>query len=425
MRGKRPSWDWNAIVGTGQSLSVGATPILSTRQPYHNLKLDLGPGGNASVPPWDPTLKCLAMVPLVEPIRACVSEDAFPSPYPCNIYGETLHSAMANQITFLAQTRDDSTDYVTVHTVVGESGQGIVALKKQAGQASTTTGSTGRAYQATLFEVAAIAKLAKAAGKSYGVAAIVMTHGETDSGSETYGRDLVQLLADYNVDLARITGQTRKIPMYLSQQHAFPNGPSSAYRRPLANQAQWRLGVTHEDYFVCTGPKYQYPGHPDGVHLSARGLQLLGEKVGQIHYETAVLGIPWQPLQPIQARVRDRSVLVTFHVPVPPLVWDATFDPPLLAEWVHGRGFELSANSAPIPIDSVDIEGDSVVVRAASDLPRAGLMLGYALASQGVQLSSASKAVRWGALRDSDPFVGLATGLANPNHCVSFLMPIS
>src|SRR5580700_10711089 len=34
-------WDWSGIIGTGQSLSVGARglPVLSTNQPYHNLKL--------------------------------------------------------------------------------------------------------------------------------------------------------------------------------------------------------------------------------------------------------------------------------------------------------------------------------------------------------------------------------------------------
>ena len=44
-----PPWDWNGVVGTGQSLSVGTTPITSTTQPFHNLKLSLG---SVKVPPW-------------------------------------------------------------------------------------------------------------------------------------------------------------------------------------------------------------------------------------------------------------------------------------------------------------------------------------------------------------------------------------
>ena len=37
-------WDWSGVIGTGQSLAVGEAgkPILSTNQPYHNLKLSTG-----------------------------------------------------------------------------------------------------------------------------------------------------------------------------------------------------------------------------------------------------------------------------------------------------------------------------------------------------------------------------------------------
>jgi len=49
---------------------------------------------------------------------------------------------------------------------------------------------------------------------------------------------------------------------------------------------------------------------------------------------------------------------------------------------------------------------------------------GTALTSQGVQLSDHSTAVRWGQLRDSDPFAGNTTKQANPNYCVSIEMPV-
>jgi hypothetical protein len=416
------TWNWNGVVGTGQSLSVGTTPITSKTQPYGNLMLSLGSRGNLSVPPWDPTLPNLTMVPLVEPLRAL--QTGYPSPYPGNLYGETPHSAMANQITFLVKAAAPASDFVTVHTVVGESGQGIVALNKQMPGADTAM--TGRAYSATLFEAAAITRSAKAAGKTYGVGVIVMTHGETDSGSSTYKNDLIQLLADYNTDLLPITGQTQKIPMYLSQQHAYPNGATSQGQRPAANQIQWQLGVDHKGDFVCTGPKYQYPGNPnkDGIHLSATGYQLLGEKVAQVYYERIVLGNDWQPLQPTTVERSGRTVTVHFQVPVPPLNWDTSLDPPVIPEWVDGRGFELRAGSTNITIDAVDISGDSVVITADGDLPASGLTVGYALSSQGVQLSTASLAVRWGQLRDSDPFVGSTTQMGNPNYAVSFELPV-
>ena len=63
-------------------------------------------------------------------------------------------------------------------------------------------------------------------------------------------------------------------------------------------------------------------------------------------------------------------------------------------------------------------------ITAGRSLPTRGLMVGYALASQGVQLRTASRAVRWGQLRDSDPFVGSTTEMRNPNYCVSFERPV-
>ncbi|MCL2449297.1 MAG: dockerin, partial [Polyangiaceae bacterium] len=310
------------------------------------------------------------------------------------------------------------------HSLVGESGQGLVALRPQNGGA---TGRTGRAYAATLFEVAAIARLSRAAQKTYGIAAIVLTHGETDYDNADYEAGLIELCSAYNRDLARLTGQTRPVPIYLSQQHAFPNGRESLGERPRVNQVQWQLAVTRPRDFVCVGPKYQYPGHPDGdgVHLSAIAYQMLGEKVGQAYYEREVQGRDFVPLHPtsVERRPGGRGVAVCFHVPVAPLVWDPTFDPPSIPEWANGRGFELWAGRERFPIRGVDIAGDTVSIVADRDLPARGVMVGYALASQGVQLSRASQAVRWGQLRDSDPFTGSTTGAANPNYCVSFAVP--
>jgi lysophospholipase L1-like esterase len=414
-------WDYVGIIGTGQSLSVGTPPALTTEQPYDNLKLSLGPKGNAAVPPWDPALRELSLVPLVEPLRAVAVD--YPSPYPANTWGETLHTAMANQVSALVRAASAGDNYLSVHTVVGESGQGIAELSKHGGD---TTGITGRAYAATLFEVAAIARLAREAGRSYGVSAIVLTHGETDSGNPTYRAELDQLQADYQRDLAALTGQTRKIPIYVSQQHAYPNGAASQGARPLINQLQWQLGRERPDEFVCTGPKYQFAASKenDGVHLSALGYQMLGEKLGQVYYAREVLKQDWRPLAPLSVSRTGQVVTVAFHVPVPPLVWDESFDDPTIRAWSKGKGFELRAGDVQIPIASVHIRNASIEIAAVEPLPEGELVVGYALTSQGEQLSTASKAVRWGKLRDSDPFVGASSRRSNPNYCVSFELPV-
>src|ERR1041384_4172070 len=207
------------IVGTGQSLSVGAQATTfsgaATQPHFNNLKLALN---GARVPPFDPNAGSLSPVPLAEPIPPLAT--TFPSAYPANLYGETPHAAMAAQVTTLAR-QAGAADYVTAHSVVGESGQGMSVINKTAVEVVNGGTSTGRAYRATLFEASAIRRLAAARGQTYGIGAIVLTHGETDAGNTGYEAAMVQLWRDYNQDLKAITGQAQSIPLITSQQHSF------------------------------------------------------------------------------------------------------------------------------------------------------------------------------------------------------------
>ena len=92
--------------------------------------------------------------------------------------------------------------------------------------------------------------------------------------------------------------------------------------------------------------------------------------------------------------------------------------------WANGRGFELRAGSAKVEISSVEIVGDAVAVTASTDPPAGALTVGYAMTSGGTQMAGASRAYRWGQLRDSDPFVGSTTNTPQPNYAVSFEMPV-
>jgi lysophospholipase L1-like esterase len=404
-------------VGTGQSLSVGghgnapAMTIGATQQRFHNLKLSLG---SATVPPFNAANAALSMIALVEPLRAIAA--GYPSAYPANIYGESYHTAMADELTSLAMAATGR-DYLSAQTEVGEAGQGIAVIQKGA----TDTGTTGRAYAASLFEVAAIARLAKLQGKSYGVGAIVLTHGESDAGSATYEADLLKLWSDYNQDLPPLTGQTAAIPMLLSQQHS---NPTTAGNSP-ATLAQWRIGVDHPGDVVCTGPKYQYAYVSDNTHLTNKDYERLGEKYAQVFHERVVLGSAWQPLEPTTVERSGRVVTVHFHVPVSPLAWDTTLPAPhqsAYTEWAAGLGFELRNGSTRIPITGVAIAGAAVQITSATDLPASGLVVGYASTADGTIRPSGT--LRWGLLRDSDQFVGSLTGMAQPNYCVTFELDV-
>jgi len=419
-------WDWTGIIGTGQSLSVGEpdgvrnTPeaaIRSTTQPFGNLKLSTG-----SLPwPIDSNDASLSLVPLVEPVGRLST--AYPSSWPTNIAGETPHSAMANQLTSLVKATG-AADYVSVHSAVGENGQPLSFLIKGA----VPVGVNGHAYEATLIETRAITRLAQAAGKTYGVGAIVVTHGESDAGNTSYAAQLYDLYTDYVADISSITGQTQKPLMLVSQQHA-----SGGDRAPSTLE-QWRIGNDHPGEVVCTGPKYQYPYTPDSIHLMVEGYDLVGEKYAEIYFERVVLGRDWQPLQPTTVARAGRVVTVSFHVPVPPLAWETTFQAPLQGTpaWSAGKGFELRAGAAPVGIASVEIVGDTVQITADADLPASGLTVGYALSGDPANDAGTVPAMtepftgtfRWGLLRDSDPFVGYTTQKAQPNFAVAFELPV-
>lgn len=423
-------WDWAGIVGTGQSLAVGEpgneargtadAAVRSTTQPFQNLKLSTG-----SLPwPVDPNDATLTMVPLVEPVGRLSPN--YPSSWPTNIAGETPHAAMAHQISTLVQA-SETRDYVSVHTEVGENGQPLTRLIKNP-MPQVPPDVTGHAYEATLVEARAITRLATAASKTYGVGAITVTHGESDAGNSNYALELHALWSDYKTDLAAITGQAEPPLLIVSQQNS---GTASG-----STLGQWKIGVDYPDDAVCSGPKYQYRYRVDAVHLAVDGYQKLGEKYGQIYYERVVMGRDWQPLQPTAATREGRVIRVEFHVPVPPLVWEDTFEAPhqnSLTEWSQGKGFEVRAGGAPVSISSVAIAQDAVEITCATDLPASGVSVAYAF-SAAAPVPPATNPVpmatpfpgtyRWGQLRDSDPFVGSTTQQAQPNFAVAFELQV-
>ncbi|HYP76944.1 MAG TPA: dockerin [Polyangiaceae bacterium] len=412
--GLRHDWDLNGIIGTGQSLSVGAygLPLRATASSFHNLKLDLG---GRLFPATNPDSQRLTLAPLREPIRGIAR--AYPGRYPRNIYGETPHTAMATEITqLLLEATEQRGDYVTVHTVVGESGQPLSVIAKDPQPAV----GIGVAYERSLFEARAITRLAKAAQRSYGVAAIVLTHGESDAENPDYERGLLALWRSYNEDLPKITGQKQSVPLLLTQQSSCPSEFGSVARSALAALNASRATGSG---IVCVGPRYQYSYVDDGVHLDSLGYDRLGEKYGQAYFQSVLHGRLWRPLSPLSAQRVGEAIRVDFHVPVPPLVWDGELPPPhpTRHEWATGRGFELSSQDGPVAIDAVEIEADSVLIHSRG-APPGPLLVRYAASASSAARPHGS--FRWGHLRDSDPFIGASTRTPQPNYAVTFELEV-
>jgi hypothetical protein len=432
-----PAWDWAGVIGTGQSLSVGVMGVFDSTDPelkgaetprFNNLKLSLGTLTPPPIP--DPASSELSMVALVEPIRPLSSGSV---EWPNNIFGDTPHTAMADTITALYQAAG-GTDYLTAHTVVGESGKGMQYIQKGA----VDDGTQGRAYAASMFEVQAIHNLAVAAGKTYGVGAVVITHGESDSGNTTYADQLFQMQQDYTADAQASTGQAEPVVLLVSQQNSVPNTlPSALGMGSISTLAEWKVGLEHPGLVICTGPKYQYPYAADGVHLTAHGYDRLGEKYGEVYHHAVTLGEAWQPLQPVSATASGNVISVQFHVPVGPLAWDDAIVAPQMLDpaWVNGRGFEVKLANASETILSVAITGaamDTVEITCADPVEGQVVSVAYAYSAAGGLTetlepdgyTTVSTALRWGQLRDSDPFVGPLTGAPQSNYGVAFSVDV-
>jgi hypothetical protein len=397
-------FDWVGIIGTGQSLSLGwASTAISTTQPFKNITLlDTGPdpkypidGSAAAV--WSTT-------PLIEPARVWVPD--YPmggnDDYPDNlyamygVYGETPHSGFANTMSALWQSRGLG-DYVTAHSIVGVGGACLNYLNKETGPVS---------YFAALSEARVFKKLAASGGKTYGVGAILLTHGECDAQTDpTYEADVFQFWQDYNTDLKAITGQTKDIVLIGSQESSVAGGPT------VSAVQLWQAGVDHPGQIIVAGPKYQYGDYY--LHMDAPGYERLGEKYAEVFDLVVNRGVAWKPVGPSSVSQSGDTITVTFDVPNPPLVWDTHLVPPhqmMNTAWANGNGFEVTdGDGNELTISSATIQSNTVVLKLAK-APAAGtaLNLAYAVTADGGEGNDlgGDPMGMHGLLRDSDDFLG-------------------
>ena len=355
---KDPNTIWG-IIGTGQSLSVGAhsDPPINTMTRYQNLKLEF-----QYDEPWSSTHH---LTDLAEPIR-----QASAGSYPYNIWGggESPHAAMADQISYQS-IQTSGNDYVTVHTVVGQDNYGYEQIKKNG---------LGTNYQSSLDEMNDLKTIISAHGKNYKIGAVVLTHGERDYYDPDYGINVFNLWWDYNLDAQKITGQSNVVSLIASQASAgYPywNGSKS-----ISSSELWKMSRSNRN-IICSGPKYQYDYFSDGIHFTAPSSQRLGVKYGQV-YDAIRKGIKWKPLQPNDVKIVDqKSVLITFDVPVPPIQFDESLkvQHPIEHEWFNGRGFELTDDLGLIKINSVTLSGpDKVLIQTDREID-SNAVLGYAM----------------------------------------------
>jgi Carbohydrate esterase, sialic acid-specific acetylesterase len=329
-------WDLLQFIHTGQSLATGVngTPVLSTVESWRQLAVNDSSGVYDITQPLAPTL---SLVPSVAPVRTLGNGS---EGYPLNLSGEIADSRISDQMAALAAANNRPSP-ITVQTCIGYPGAAMSQIDK---------GGNVNSYPAGIFETQVANRLARASGKKHGVAALFLTHGETDAVNQvsraSYASLVQTLQQNYQQDCAAITGQTWSIPMIASQQTSLPaSGEGVNTTAPALLDA----AASAPGLIVVSGPKYNYV-YSDNIHLFNTSYRLLGEKYAQVLW-TILTGGTWLPLQPTSFSVSVAAVTVSFNVPFGTLVFDSIQAAPhqsgQFAAWAAGNGFEIEDTFIP------------------------------------------------------------------------------
>lgn len=133
-----------------------------------------------------------------------------------------------------------------------------------------------------------------------------------------------------------------------------------------------------DDNIILVGPQYPLEEHLlDFAHLMNTGSNLLGRYCGRAYYQEEVLGSPWVPLKMTSVVASDSTtIVVTFHVPTPPISFDTTNLPP-----TQDHGFKIVDDSGTKTINSLQVTGNDeitiVVNSALGNNPKVRLGLDY------------------------------------------------
>lgn len=393
-----PITRYNHFITYGQSLASAAEgwPALSTEPGYDNLMLGdavrsasysgptFKPVGEAAFRPLKAVVqrKADAKIILDEAQVAGLEKQAQEE-------GESVEVGalnMARRLYLDKHGLQEDPEHLLIASNASTSGRSISQLSK--------TGGTNE-YRRALQAADQAKTLADMENASYSLAAIFWLQGEFDyshthggiNDKQRYKTLLRQLRDDLYADIATgIAGQAQ-MPAFLSYQ---TDAKSSVKDGTLAvGMAQWELAEEEPNWFLV-GPVYPYVDK--GTHLSANGYRWFGQMLGKVYHHVAVERRHWQPLAPRRATVQGNEVLIDYHVPHPPLVFDRPYLGHEASEIKH-KGFVLLDEKGEVPLTDVELVADTIVRLRAARAPVGQLRVRYASHQSGGA----------GQLRDSDP----------------------
>ncbi|MBX3212740.1 MAG: hypothetical protein KF850_11950 [Labilithrix sp.] len=403
-------YDVNHVLSTGQSDSVanGASPFLTSTQPFGNMSFDVGvmTGGDCD---GDGCLRYETpsdFAPLVE-------GDRFFG------YGvETMSAGLANQASVFARAWLAEKGAEPRHDILvslhGRSGNTYWCLRK--GSCNYLSGYV-TPFAEALMQVESAKSIAASKGKSYVVRAVTAIHGGSDHQDRqnelsfiarsdgtgvvgNYAEALLEWQRDYETDVRAITGQTEAVPLLISQFGSWTDTPVSNI--PVR---QLEAHVRAPGKVVVVTPNYPFEHYVDCLHYSNYSQRRIGAYFAKAYHRIVVEGGTFEPLRPLSVTRAANVLTVKFHVPVPPMVIDTTrvADP-------GSYGFTYADSTSSATIAGVALSGADTVIVTLSGAPTgAARKLRYALNAPVPHACPGPKEGARGNLRDSDATAGYHT----------------
>lgn len=394
---QRPVYEVNHFVVAGQSLAAAAegSPVLSTTTKYDNLSLGTkvrsvnntasdtpGVGANNTTPP---TFE--------------VTGSGFNALTATGDAEVITHGALNTYRRMYLEARGIAAEpnirFAT--NGIGVGGLGITALSK---------GATPEYYNRYPSLVTQAKAAADTAVLTYAVAGYLWLQGEAGQ-TETYSFTLAALrqhYADVVADTIAVTSQPNP-PAFFIYQTAAPNWNFDSVE---LGKATAQLDFANDDGVFMVGPYYQYPDS-NNLHLVANTYRWLGSQFGKVMHRVLTLGHRWRPLHAMRATLRGDEILVDYHVPHPPLVFD---NPWMQDGWFVGETATGQTNTQVVAadkgysvvrsvggyaaIETVTIVSPTQVKIKLFDVPATGDLPLYLRFADGVHFGN-------GNLRDSDP----------------------
>ena len=282
-------------------------------------------------------------------------------------------------------------------------------------------------YQKFLDDIKTAYETAKEQGCAFEVPAICWMQGESDIEDypgTNYKTLLQKISRDLNQDIQQITGQKKDIRIICYQSNNVSGGEKyvqDSYNCIESQVPQSQMELIRDDsLFWPSGPTYPYTFARERIHLDGISQKRFGYLAALtanaiIHRKTQECG-----LYPIKTEASDKTIIIHFQVPVPPLQLDT-----INVNKAPHYGFGVITKDNRDILQSVSLEDNTIRLTCSEAIDQCKVR--YAI--NGEKKKSGNLKGPRGNLRDAqgDHYQATIMGKTYPLHnwCYQFDFPIS